>query len=139
LKLAVASEDDIDSWLKEFKLESLEKTSAGNWGFIQKSGDSAIQVSIMYSVADPSKLPMIGVGCLFMEPPEKNHFELYKRLLELHTVSQETKFCLVTNGAIMLITHRSAVDLDQSELKEMIENVISMYDQFHKDCLKIVS
>jgi hypothetical protein len=122
LKLAVASEDDIDSWLKEFKLESLEKTSAGNWGFIQKSGDSAIQVSIMYSVADPSKLPMIGVGCLFM-----------------YTVSQETKFCLVTNGAIMLITHRSAVDLDQSELKEMIENVISMYDQFHEDCLKIVS
>jgi hypothetical protein len=137
--LALATQDDIDSWLKEFGLEGLEKTSDGNWAFIQKSGDSAIQISVMYGVNEPSSQPMIGVGCLFLEPPEKNHFELYKRLLELHTVSQETKFCLVKNGAIMLITHRSAVDLDQSELNDMVNNVVDMYKQFHDDCLEIVA
>lgn len=137
--MAIATEDDIESWLKEFELEGLEKTSTGNWSFIQKSGDSPIQISIMYGVNEPSTLPMIGVGCLFLEPPEKNQFELYKRLLELHTVSQETKFCLVNNGAIMLITHRSAVDLDPSELKDMVDNVVLMYNQFHEDCIAIVA
>ncbi|UCF08701.1 MAG: hypothetical protein JSW28_03150 [Thermoplasmata archaeon] len=134
-----ASMDDIDAWLKGFELESLEKTLPGNWSFVQKSGDSVIQISVMYTEADPPTPPMIGVGCIFLDPPEKNHLQLYERLLELHTISHETKFCKVKNGAIMLITHRSVVDLDQSELKEMIDTVVMMYNQFHDDCLKIVA
>jgi hypothetical protein len=39
----------------------------------------------------------------------------------------------------MLITHRSAVDLDPSELKEMVNTVTMIYDQFHDNCLSIVS
>jgi hypothetical protein len=133
------TEDDIDSWLNEMGMDSLKKTSPGNWSLLEQSGDSLIQISIMYAAADPESPPMIGVGSQFLDPPEKNHCELYKRLLELHSISQETKFCVVTNGAIMLITHRSAVDLDPSELKEMINNVVSMYNKFHDDCLAIVS
>lgn len=137
--MAIATEDDIDSWLNEIGLESLQKRSKDNWDFIKKSGETSIQVSIMYAEADPSNPPMIGVGCHFLEPPQKNQCELYKKLLELHSISQETKFCVVTNGAIMLITHRSAVDLDPSELKEIINTIISMYDRFHDDCLSIVT
>lgn len=137
--MGVATEDDIDSWLKDMGLDSLSKTMPGNWSLLHQSEDSTIQISVMYAAADPDSPPMIGVGCQFLDPPEKNHCELYKRLLELHSISQETKFCVVTNGAIMLITHRSAVDLDPSELKEMINNVVNMYNKFHDDCLSIVS
>ncbi|UCE74248.1 MAG: hypothetical protein JSV56_00710 [Methanomassiliicoccales archaeon] len=137
--MGIATEDDIDGWLKEIGLESLQKRTEGNWDFIQRSGDSTIHISIMYASVDPSKARMIGVGCLFLAPPQKNQCELYKRLLEIQTITQETKFCIVKNGAIMLITHRSTVDLDLSELKEMIDTVINMYDRFHKDCLSIVS
>ncbi len=137
--MGTATEEDIDGWLNKIGFDSLQKTNAGNWNFVQQSKDSAIQVNIMYAEADPESPPMIGVGCLFLESPQKNQLELYKRLLELHSLSQETKFCLVSEGTIMLITHRSAVDLDPSELKEMINNVVSMYDKFHNDCLSIVT
>jgi hypothetical protein len=136
--LGVATEDDIDSWLKEMELDSLSKTALGNWSFLHQSEDSTIQISVMYSATDSESAATIGVGCQFLDSPEKNQCELYKRLLELHTISQETKFCVVTNGAIMLITHRSAVDLDPSELNEMVNNVVDMYFKFHDDCMSII-
>jgi hypothetical protein len=136
--LKVATEDDIDSWLKEMELDSLSKTALGNWSFLRQSEDSTIQISVMFSATESESAPTIGVGCQFLDPPERNQCELYKRLLELHTISQETKFCVVTNGAIMLITHRSAVDLDPSELNEMVNNVVDMYFKFHDDCMSIV-
>ncbi len=136
--MGVATEEDVDGWLKDIELVSLEKVGPGIWNFVQQSGDSTIKGSIMYTEGDSSSPSMIGVGCLFLEPPEKNHFELYKKLLELHAISQQTKFSLMKNGSIMLITHRSAVDLDPSEFKEMIKTVVSMYDRFHDNCLSIV-
>ena len=81
---------------------------------------------------------MVGVGCLFMEPPEKNQCELYKKLLMLQTISLETKFGITKNGAIVLITQRSAIDLDPSELRDMIDTVLSMYNQFHSECISVV-
>jgi hypothetical protein len=137
--LGIATEDDVDSWLKDIELVSIEKPGPGIWNFVQKSGDSTINGSIMYIEGESSLPPTIGVGCLFLDPPEKNQLELFKRLLELHAISQETKFSLLKDGSIMLITHRSAVDLDPSELKEMISTVVSMYERFHDDCLSIVS
>ena len=136
--MGIATEDDIEGWLKDIELVSLEKPGPGVWNFIQKSRDLTINGSIMYTGSDSSSPPMIGVGCLFLDPPEKNHLELFKRLLELHAISQETKFSLMKDGSIMLITHRSAVDLDPSELKEMIKTVVSMYERFHDDCKSIV-
>jgi hypothetical protein len=139
VNLGTATEDDIDGWLKDMDMDSLEKVNESNWNFKKEMGDNMLQINIMYAKADPPTPPMIGVGCLFLDPPEKNQFQLYERLLELHTITHETKFCLVKNGAIMLITHRSAVDLDPSELKEMINTVAMIYDQFHDNCRSIVS
>ena len=137
--MSIATENDVDGWLNEIAGDSLQKINTGSWSFVQQFKDSAIQVNIMYTEAKSDSPPMIGVGCIFLDPPQKNHCELYKKLLELHTITQETKFCLVANGGIMLITHRSAEDLDPSELKEMINNVGSIYDRYHDDCLSIVS
>ncbi len=136
--MAEASENDIDTWLKEIGGETLQKTGSGIWNLMHQFEDSAIPVNIMYTETSSDSPPMIGVGCIFLDPPKKNQCELYKKLLELHSITQETKFCLVTNGAIMLITHRSAVDLDPSELKEMIKNVGRIYNRYHEDCLTIV-
>jgi hypothetical protein len=136
--MGIATENDVDGWLKEFGEDSLQKTDTGTWNLMQQFEDTTIQVSIMYTEANSDSPPMIGVGCNFLEPPQKNHCELYKKLLELHSITQETKFCMVTNGAIMLITHRSAVDLDPSELRDMINKIISIYNRFHEDCLSIV-
>ena len=136
--MGIATEDDVDSWLKDIGLESLEKPGPGIWNFVQKFGDSTLNGSVMYTEGESSHPPTVGVGCLFLDPPEKNQLELYKRLLELHAISQETKFSLMKDGSIMLITHRSAVDLDPSELKEMIKTVVSMYERFHDDCKSIV-
>lgn len=137
--MGTATEDEIDTWLREIGMDSLERVDESNWNFKKVIGDRTLQINIMFAKADPPKPSMIGVGCLFLNPPEKNQFQLYERLLELHTVSHETKFCLVKNGSIMLITHRSAVDLDPSELKEMINTVAQIYDQFHDNCVSIVS
>lgn len=137
--MGVISRDEIDIWLKEIGLQSLERTENGNWFFLQKYGDSEIQVNITYNENEPPTPTTIGVGCHFLEPPEKNHCELYKKLLELQTVSSETKFGIVSSGAIVLVTQRSAVDLDRSELRDMIDMVLVMYNQFHKDCLSIIS
>jgi hypothetical protein len=137
--LGLATEDDIDLWLTEMEIETLEKKGTGKWNFIQHAGGSNIQVSIMYIKTHDTEPPMIGIGCLFLEPPKKNHLGLYKHLLELHTASEETKFALLASGAIMLITHRCAMDLDPSELKDMINKIVSMYDRFHDSCLSIVT
>ncbi len=137
--MGVASKEDVHSWLKEIGLKSLEKTDTGNWFFLTKYGESEIQINITYEEHESPMPSMVGVGCLFLDPPEKNQYELYQKLLELQTMSMETKFCIGSNSAIVLITQRSAVDLDQSELRDMIDMVLMMYNQFHKDCLSIVS
>jgi 16S rRNA G966 N2-methylase RsmD len=136
--MGIATASDVDAWLKEIGGEALQKMDRGTWNLMQQCEDSKVQVNIMYTEAKSDSPPMIGVGCIFLDPPEKNQWELYKKLLELHSITQETKFCLLSNGSIMLITHRSAVDLDPSELKEMINNVVSIYNRYHKDCLSIV-
>jgi hypothetical protein len=136
--MGTATESDIDGWLKEIGGESLQKSGPGAWNLMHHLEDYNMQVSIMYTEASSDSPPMIGVGCMFLEPPEKNHCELYKKLLELQSISQETKFCLVANGAIMLITHRSAVDLDPSEFKVMINKVVGVYNRFHGECESIV-
>jgi hypothetical protein len=137
--LGVASKDDVDGWLREIGLKSLKKTDAGHWFFLMKYDESEIQINITYDEHEPPMPTMVGVGCLFLDPPEKNQFQLYQKLLELQTMSMETKFCIGSNGAIVLITQRSAVDLDQSELRDMIDMILMMYNQFHKDCLSIIS
>ena len=139
MKMGQASRDDIEKWLGEIGLKSLEKTESGNWFFLQKSGDSAIQVNITFDEYEQPIPPMVGVGCLFLEPPQKNQCELYKKLLELQTISLETKFGITKNGSVVLITQRSAVDLDPSELRDMIDTVLSMYNQFHDDCVSIIA
>jgi hypothetical protein len=137
--MAQASKEDIEKWLGEIGLKSLEKTETGNWFFLQKLGDSTIQINITYDDYEPPTLPMVGVGCLFLESVSKNQCELFKKLLELQTISLETKFGMTKNGSIVLITQRSAVDLDPSELRDMIDTVLSMYNQFHDDCVSIIS
>ena len=134
-----ASKEDIEKWLGEIGLKSMEKTETGNWFFLQKSGDSAIQVNITYDEYEPPTPPMVGVGCLFLESPSQNQCELYKKLLELQTISLETKFGITKNGSVVLVTQRSAVDLDPSELRDMIDTVLSMYNQFHDDCVSIIA
>lgn len=135
--MGVASREDIEKWLGEIGLKSLEKTESGNWYFLQKSGDLTIQVNITYNEYEPPTQPMVGVGCLFLEAPENNQCELYRKLLELQTISMETKFGLAKNDAIVLVTQRSAEDLDPSELRDMIDTVLSMYNQFHDECASI--
>lgn len=137
--MAQASREDIEKWLGDIGLKSLEKTESGNWFFLQKTGDAAIQINITYDEYDSPTPPMVGVGCLFLEPPKQNQCELYKKLLELQTISLETKFGITKNGSIVLITQRSAVDMDPSELRDMIDTVLSMYNHFHDNCLSIVS
>jgi len=137
--MAQASREDIEKWLGEIGLKTLEKTDTGNWFFLQKSGNTAIQVNITYDEYDPPTPPMVGVGCLFLESPSQKQCELYKKLLELQTISLETKFGIAKNGAIVLITQRSAVDLDPSELRDMIDTVLSMYNHFHDECVAIIS
>jgi hypothetical protein len=139
MKLGVVSRDEVDTWLREIGLKSLEKTETGNWFFLQNLGNFEIQINITYNENEPPTPTTIGVGCHFLEPPQKNHCELYKKLLELQTVSSETKFGIVSSGSIVLVTQRSAVDLDRSELRDMIDMVLVMYNQFHKDCLSIIS
>ena len=136
--MGVASREDIEKWLGDIGLKSLEKTESGNWYFLQKSGDAAIQVNITYHEYEELTAPMVGVGCLFLKAPENNQCELYKKLLELQTISMETKFGLAKNGAIVLVTQRSATDLDPTELRDMIDTVLSMYNQFHEECASIV-
>jgi hypothetical protein len=139
MNLGVVSREDVDTWLSEIGLKSLERTETGNWFFLQKLGETEIQINITYNENEPPTPPSIGVGCHFLEPPKKNHCELYKKLLELQTVSSETKFGIVSSGSIVLVTQRSAVDLDRSELRDMIDMVLVMYNQFHKDCLSIIA
>jgi hypothetical protein len=139
MNLAVVSRDDVDKWLGEIGLKSLEKTENGNWFFIQKLGDSELQINITYNENEPPTPTTIGVGCRFLDPPEKNHCELYKKLLELQTVSSETKFGIASSGSIVLVTQRSAMNLDSSELRDMIDMILFMYNQFHQDCLSIIS
>ncbi|UCF07180.1 MAG: hypothetical protein JSW28_05865 [Thermoplasmata archaeon] len=136
--MVVASKDDVEGWLNEIGLKSLEKTETGNWYFLQKYGESAIQINITYDEYESPVPPMVGVGCLFIDQPEKNQCDLYKKLLELQTISLETKFGIAKNGSIVLLTQRSAVDLDPSELRDMIDTVLSIYNQFHKECLSII-
>jgi hypothetical protein len=137
--MSVVSRETVDSWLKEIGLKSLERTESGNWYFFQKYQDSEIQINISYNEKEPPLPPMIGVGCHFLDPPEKNNCELYKKLLELQTVSAETKFGILSSGAIVLATQRSAMNLDQSELRDMIDMILVMYNQFHQDCLAIMT
>jgi hypothetical protein len=137
--LGVVSREEVDTWLKEIGLDSLEKTENGNWFFLQKLGDSEIQINITYNENESPTPTTIGVGCRFLEPPEKNHCELYKKLLELQTVSSETKFGIASSGSIVLVTQRSAVNLDHSELRDMIDMVLFMYNQFHEDCVSIIT
>jgi hypothetical protein len=139
MKLGVVSREEMDNWLRDIGLKSLEKTENGNWFFLQKLGDSEIQINITYNESEPPMPTTIGVGCHFLEPPKKNHCEVYKKLLELQTVSSETKFGILSSGAIVLVTQRSAVDLDRSELRDMIDMVLFMYNQFHKDCMSIIT
>ena len=136
--MGVASEKDIDTWLKEIDLNSLEKTDYGNWYFLQKYNNSELRINITFNENEPASSSTVGVGCYFLKPPEKNHCKLYKTLLELQALSQECKFGILSNGSIVLVTQRSVVDLDPSELTEMINMVFNMYNQFHKDCLSIV-
>ena len=107
--MGVVSRDEVDTWLREIGLKSLEKTENGNWFFLQKLGESEIQINITYNENEPPTPSTIGVGCHFLEPPEKNHCELYKKLLELQTVSSETKFGIVSSGSIVLVTQRSGM------------------------------
>jgi hypothetical protein len=137
--LFVASEDDIDTWLKEIGIKTLEKTDPGHWSFLQAFGESEIQINITYDEHEPPTPPTVGVGCLFLETPQKNQCELYKKLLELQTISLETKFGIVGSGAIVLVTQRSATDLDPSELRDMIDMVLSMYNQFREECVNLIS
>lgn len=137
--MVAVSREEVDSWLKQLGLSSLKKTENGNWFFLQKYGDSEIQINITYNENEPPTPTTIGVGCHFLEPPQKNHCELYRKLLELQTVSSETKFGIVSSGSIVLVTQRSAVNLDPSELRDMIDMVLFMYNQFHQDCLSIIS
>ena len=137
--MGIVSKETVESWLKEIGLKSLEKTDTDNWYFLQEYKDSEIQVNISYNEKEPPMPPMVGVGCHFLDPPKKNQCELYKKLLELQTVSSETKFGMVSSGAIVLVTQRSAEDLNPSELRDMIDMVLFMYNQFHQDCLSIIA
>jgi hypothetical protein len=138
LKLGIAKESDVDNWLKELKLHSLEKIDYGNWYLLHKYGDSELRINITYNENEPSSTSTVGVGCHFLKPPEKNQCKLYRTLLELQALSQECKFGILSSGSIVLVTQRSAEDLDPSELTEMINMVFNMYTQFHNDCLLIV-
>jgi hypothetical protein len=137
--LGTATEEIVDGWLRDIGIKSLEKTGEGNWSFLQKYGDSTVQINITYYENEPPTPPMVGVGCLFLEPPARNVCELYKRLLELQTISLETKFGLTKSGSVVLINHRSAVDLDQSEFRDMIDTILNMFNQFQDECKAIVS
>ncbi|UCG71021.1 MAG: hypothetical protein JSV09_08505 [Thermoplasmata archaeon] len=139
MKLGVASEEDVDRWLRGIGLKSLEKTDTGNWYFLQKYKDSEIQINITYDENESPIPPMVGVGCFFLEQPKKNQCELYKKLLEFQAGSVDTKFVMISSGAIILVTQRSAVDLDPSELQDMIDMILIMYNQYHEDCLSIIS
>jgi hypothetical protein len=138
-RLFVASEEDIDAWLKEIGIKTLEKTDPGHWSFLMKFAETEIQINITYDEHEPPTPPTVGVGCLFLNPPEKNQCKLYKKLLELQTISLETKFGIVGSGAIVLLTQRSATDLDPSELRDMIDTVLSMYNQFQQECSSIIA
>jgi hypothetical protein len=138
MKLGIASEEDVDSWLRNIDLKSLEKTDTGHWYFLQKVGDSEIQINITYDENEPPIPPMVGIGCFFLDPPQKNQCQLYKKLLEYQAGSVDTKFVIISSGAVILVNQRSAVDLDPSELQDMIDMVLIMYNQYHEDCLSII-
>ncbi len=106
--------------------------------FLQSYKGIGWQINIIYQERKGDIPPRIQVGCLFLNKPTKNECKLYNYLLRLQMRMWEAKFGIASDGDIVLMVDRSAVDLDESELQDMVITVATFLKEFRDECYEIV-
>lgn len=130
------NEETIEKYIEETGIK-FTKTGPGAWSVFVKHDDEMYMINVgLFRIQDD--LPMIQVGCLFLERPEKNREQLFQKLLELQTQTWDAKFSFADNGDVVLIAQRVAHDLDLSEFKTLIYRINQIYTEHHDACLEIV-
>ncbi len=111
-------------------LDTVRKQSADGhpyWAFAQ--GSAAVRIHVLPGPPDRG-LNYFQVVSPVILLPDKNREDLYRKLLELNADQLWACGFAIRNDTIILTADRTTVDLDQSEVVEMIERVAAYADKF---------
>ena len=111
-------------------LETVRKKSKDDhpyWAFAQ--GSAAVRIHL---IAGPEErgINYFQVVSPVLVLPEENREALFQRLLELNADQLWMCGFAIRNDTVLLTADRTTVDLDRSEVVEMIERVAAYADKF---------